>query len=185
MLTIKKPSAWQFVTSSTGGVGVAFLVVEGGALYLQDPAGNGVAFRYGSAGAGLSAGFKLPKIGKLQINGRGVGAGVAPAAFPNMGKLYVLNSFKNDELTISDIRGVCAFVEIGGGVVAGASGTAMLVGMNPMWLAAAMATVTLPVAGAFAQTQLANSATGLLVMGGLNAGVQAGGGIGAYLGGLY
>jgi hypothetical protein len=184
MVSIKKASEWQFVTASTGGLGLEFVVAEGGALFFQNPNGNSEAFHYGAAGAGLSAGIKLPKVGKLQVKGRGVGAGVAPAAFPNMGKLYMLESFKGDELTKSDIRGVCAFVEIGGGLVAGASGTAMLVGMNPVWLAATIATATFG-AAAFAESQLVNSATGLLMMAGVNVGIQAGGGVGAYLGGLY
>jgi hypothetical protein len=187
MVSIVKPSAWQFVTSSSGGLGVEFVVVEGGMIYLQDPSGKNVSFLYGAAGAGLSAGFKLPKIGKLQINvkGKAVGGAVAPAAFPNMGKLYVLDTCPTDDLTQDAIRGVCLFAEIGGGLVAGVSGTAMIFGMSPTWLAAIAASGPMAPLTAYFDYKLLQSATGILVMGGLNVGVQAGGGIGGFLGGLW
>ena len=146
---IKKPSAWQFVTSSTGGVGVEFVAAEGGKIFLQNPQGVTESFYYGAAGVGISAGLKLPKIGKLQINvkGKGVAGVIAPASFPNGGKLYVLDNFDGDELATSDIQGVCMFVEVGGGLVAGVSATAMLVGMNPAWLAGiGLSSVALPMA---------------------------------------
>lgn len=187
MLTILKPSAWQFTTSSSGGIGVEFVVAEGGKIFLKDPTGNAVSFAYGGAGIGLAAGVKLPKIGKLQVNvkGKGLTGAIAPAQFPNGGKIYVLDSFSGTELTTSDLQGVCMFLEIGGGMVAGVSATAMLLGMSPVYLAACAAASALPAAAALLSQDLLNSATALLVMGGLNAGIQAGGGVGAYLGGLW
>ena len=188
MFGVRKDSAWSFVTSSSGGLGLEFVVVEGGMIYLQDPQGTQQPFKYGAAGAGLSAGFKLPKIGKLQIpiKGRGLTGGVAPAAFPNAGKLYVLDSCPSDDLTRDAIRGVCMFAEIGGGLVAGVSGTAMIFGMSPAWLAAfAAAGPVNPLAMMYLENKLLSTATGILVMGGLNVGIQAGGGIGGYVGGLW
>ena len=134
---VTRPSAWKFTTSSTGGVGVEFVAVEGGKIFLENPKGDTVTFCYGAAGVGIAAGIKLPKIGKIQINAKGkaVGGAIAPAAFPNGGKLYLLDSFAGSELTTTDIQGVCAFLEISGGIIAGVSATAMLVGMNPIWLA--------------------------------------------------
>ena|SRR5437660_5829165 len=189
MITIKKESAWQFVTSSTGGFGIEFVAAEGGALYLKDPSGKPDSFYYGSAGLGLAIGFKLPKIGKLnvRIRGKSVGGAVAPAFLPNAGKLYVLDGCQRNELTESDIQGVCMFLEIGGGVILGVSATAMLVGMNPAWLATAIA-AGLPggaVVTMYGYQRLLDTATGLLIMGGMNAGVQAGVGGAAFLGGLY
>jgi hypothetical protein len=32
-LTIREPSAWGFVTSSTGGAGIAFVAADGGRIY--------------------------------------------------------------------------------------------------------------------------------------------------------
>jgi hypothetical protein len=53
MLGIKKESEWQFETSASGGVGVAFMAVEGGAIYLRDPRNKPVTLRLCAAGAGL------------------------------------------------------------------------------------------------------------------------------------
>jgi len=185
MLTVKKPSAWSFVTSSSGGIGVEFVAAEGGKIFFKDPGGNDISFAYGAAGAGLYAGLKLPKIGKLQVNvlGKGVMGAIAPASFPNAGRLYVLDTFAGNELGRTDINGVCLFVEIAGGLIAGVSATAMIVGMDPRWLAGLMAPVA-PVL-AYIDYRMLQSATGLLVMGGINAGLQGGAGIGAFLGGLW
>jgi len=70
MLTVTKRSAWTFVTSSSGALGVEFVLAEGGTLYLRDPNGASVPFRYGAVGDGLDAGFRLPKIGKPNLTSR-------------------------------------------------------------------------------------------------------------------
>jgi hypothetical protein len=182
MLMIKKESAWQFVTSSSGGVGVEFFLAEGGAIYFKDPSGVAVSYTYGAAGAGLAFGLKLPKVGKLQlqVKGKTVGGGVAPAAFPNTGKLYILDSFAGNELKRSDMTGCCMFVQAGGGVIGGGSAYAMVLGMNPIYLVGMTFTPLM----LLAETKLLQSATALLLMAGLNVGVQAGGGAGAFIGGL-
>jgi hypothetical protein len=184
MLTVTKRSSWKFVTSSSGGLGVDFVMGEGGILYLTDPHGVPVAFRYGALGAGVAAGFKLPKIGKAQINikGRSVVGTVAPAAFPNGGVLFVLDTCKGGDLTQSDIRGGCLFVEVGGGLIAGASATAMLLGLSPAWL---LALAAAPEFAVVIDQNLLQSASGVLVMGGVNLGLQAGAGAGAFVGGLW
>ena len=43
-LFIKRENAWQFVTSSSGGIGVEFVVAEGGKIWLTDPAGKVVSY---------------------------------------------------------------------------------------------------------------------------------------------
>lgn len=184
MLTVTKRSAWTFVTSSSGGLGVEFVMGEGGALYLRNPKGASVTFRYGALGVGVAAGFKLPKIGKLELNikNKSVVGGVAPAAFPNAGILYVLDTCKGDDLTQSDIRGGCLFVEVGGGLIAGVSATAMLLGLAPAWLLAAAAA---PEFAFVIDANLLQSASGVLVMAGVNLGLQAGAGAGAFVGGLW
>ena len=186
MIPIKKESAWQFVTSSSGGIGVEFVLAEGGAIYLRDPSGGLVTFRYGAAGAGVAAGFKLPKIGKLQfrLRGKNVGAAVAPAAFPNVGKLYILDWFPGNELTRSDLTGVCMFAEAGGGLFVGGSGTAMLLGMSPAWWAGTLASAPLPPLMVYTNYKMFQSATAVLLMAGINAGLMAGVGAGALVGGL-
>ncbi|HEY4185672.1 MAG TPA: hypothetical protein VGP07_11420 [Polyangia bacterium] len=182
---VKSPSKWQFATSSTGGLGVEFFAVEGGAIYLKDPAGKKETFRYGSAGAGLTWGLKLPKIGKLELKSRGksVGGAVAPAGLPNAGTVYVMDSFKGDDFSRSDITGACVFVELYGGMIAGYSGTAMLFGINPTWLSAVL--LGGPLASAPALLPLIHSARGLLLMRGLNVGAVAGAGVGAFVGCMF
>ncbi len=184
MLFVKRESQWKFNTSSTGGLGVAFVAVAGGVIYCTAPGGAIVSFRYGAAGVGYSAGFKLPRIGKIQVQvwGKsvGVGAAAAPAAFPNRGRIYISESFGRDELTRSDITGACMFVEVGGGLIVGGSGTAMLLGMNPLLLPTLM--IHPPVA--IGQSLFVQSATAVLLMAGVNAGLVAGGGIAGFVGGL-
>jgi hypothetical protein len=179
-MIVKKPSAWQFVTSSSGGLGVEFVAAEGGRIYFQDPDGASCYFTYGAAGVGLSAGLKLPKIGKLELKGKSIGGAIAPASFPNAGKMYILESFGGDELKRSDISGVCMLAEVGGGIVAGGSATAMLLGMNPIWLAGLVGPFTI-----YADSMLIQSATAVLVMAGVNVGLTAGAGAAVFLGGLF
>jgi len=181
---VKAESKWKFSTSSTGGLGVEFVAVEGGAIYLKDPAGALQTFYYGSAGAGAAWGAKLPKLGKieLRVRGKSVGGVIAPSALPNTGVVYVMDSFKGSELSRSDITGACIFVEVYGGLILGGSGTAMLLGVNPVWLAALAA---MPLLAGPELIGLVHSARGLLLMTGFNAGVIAGGGAGAFVGGLF
>lgn len=183
MLFIKKQSAWEFQTSGTVGAGVGLLVAEGGSIYLKDPRGVPVTFRYGGAGGGVAEGIKLPKIGKIQfaIRGKGVAGAVAPSSFYNIGILYILDSFNGSELTRSDLRGPCLFVEAGAGFIAGGNGTAMLLGLSPIWLGANIITPL----NSYAVFKLVRSAKAVLLMAGLNAGLIAGGGGAALLGGLY
>jgi hypothetical protein len=194
MLTIKKPSGWQFVTSSSGGLGVEFVAAEFGSLQFNDPNKSPYWFFYGSAGLGLATGIKIPKIGKIpiKVGGKSVGGLAAPAFFKNVGQLYILDSFKGSELTEADIQGVCMFVEVGGGLLLGGAATAMLVGMSPAWLAASLAAAPTAALGGinalidlYVLERLLETATGVLLMAGYNAGLQAGAGGAAFLGGLY
>jgi hypothetical protein len=189
MLGIKKESAWQFITSSSGGIGVEFVAAEGGAIYLSDPRKTRQAFRYGAAGAGISCGLKLPKIGKIdlpKIQGKSVGGVAAPAAFTNAGKIYILDSFSDNELSRSDITGVCMFVKVGGGLIGGGSATAMVLGMDAVWLAGTLATIDVSQDLAmYAAQRLLESATAILVMAGFNVGLQAGAGAAGFLGALF
>ncbi len=120
-LTIKKESAWKFNTFGSGGLSVGFAAVSGGQVVLDDPSGNPITFTYGGAGGGLSAGLKIPKIGKLQIKTTKGGAtgSAGPFAFPSTGALYVTDAFGGDELAKGDIQGLCAFIEVGGSAFLG------------------------------------------------------------------
>jgi len=66
-LMIKKESAWQYQTSSSGALGLEFFAVEQGRIYMKDPQAANASFLYKSGGAGLAYGFRLPKIGKVNI----------------------------------------------------------------------------------------------------------------------
>ena len=187
-LMIKKESAWQYQTSSSGALGLEFFAVEGGRIYMKDPQGADASFLYGAGGVGLAYGIKLPKIGKINIPVKGYSgtAGIAPAFFPSTGKLMILESFKGDELTRDDITGVCMFLEIGASFIVGGASYAMLVGMNPVYAAAmavtaGAATSLLPLA----ESKLLQSATAVLIMAGMNVSVSAGAGAGVFGGALY
>jgi hypothetical protein len=184
MLTIKKKSGWSYDTNSSGGLGLEFVAVEGGSIYMKDPDGRATTFHYGAVGAGYTLGLKLPKIGKLKIKDKSVGGVVGPSAFPSTGVMYILDSFAGEELVRGDITGVCMFAEIGGGLGGGGYALAMLMGMNPVWLGVAVATAPFLPLSSFSYTKLAQSATALILIAGTNVGLQAGGGVAGFIGGL-
>ena len=175
---VNKFSAWDFVTFGSGGVSVGYVAVEGGQMILKSPAGKDVTFIYGGAGAGLSVGLKIPKLGKIQIptpKGPLTGSG-GPMAFPSTGKVLAADNLPGGDLSESDISGLCMFAEVAGGIIGGGSGTAMFIGLNPIYLSAL---VGLP---SFGAQLLLNTARGMILMAGLNVGTQAQIGGAVYLG---
>lgn len=184
MLTIKKQSAWEFVTFGSGGLSVGFVAAEGGTVVLKDLSGTERQFFYGGAGAGLSAGLKIPKIGKVRVKSRAgdITGNVGPTAFPSTGALFVTDNCEGSDLTESEIQGPCAFIDVGAGLIAGASATAMAVGLNPLYLAALAAG---PVGAQLASQLMISSAKGVLLMAGANVGLQAQIGGAALLGYLH
>ncbi|HMF58463.1 MAG TPA: hypothetical protein VK619_19115 [Pyrinomonadaceae bacterium] len=202
---IKKKSAWQFVTCEGAALSLGYVTASGGWILLSDPSKREVKFYYGGAGGGLSAQIKIPKIGKKQIDIPPVTGAGSEAAFPSMGELFITTGFQGNELRKSDIEGTCAFVEIGIGVIAGVSGTLMLLGVDPFLLAKAAQQMghAVPITdkGTLATVdpnramstviedigfrQLFNSARAVLRMGGINVGIQAGAGVSGCLGYLH
>lgn len=175
-MNVLRKSNWTY--SSANSIGGGDLVVgEAGEIVLKDPSGKEVKFIYGGVGAGWSAGLKLPKVGHNTLTGSIPG-------LPDLGAIYILDTFRGSELKSSDIAGVCKFVEIGGGVVIGGSATAMVMGMDVAWLAAEMAAMEVPLAIGYADSKLIQSATSILFMAGIDAGIQAGFGVAGYAGGL-
>ena len=156
------------------------LALTGGEIELDDPKGDLVKLRYGSAGVGLGFGFKLPKVGKLEIKperlGKVVTGTVAPTFAPNTGQLYMTDFFKGDELTKDDLRGICLIVDGGGGLIVGYSVTVMLLGIDPARFAAQ---VTSPILSLFVGQAEPKAA---MLIRGWNAGVQGGGSIAGYIG---
>jgi hypothetical protein len=169
-----RPSGWTFKTSNGGGLSAGLFGGEGGSVTLLEPkTGRPVVFYYAALGFGLSAGVKLPKLGKLQTPGI---AG-SSESFTSMGQVYMNGQFHKPELTVEDINGGCTFLELSVGAAWGTAGYAMVFGMNTAQFLTAMAGSSnfSPYAGR-------DTSTGMLVFGGLTFGLQAGGGITSFAG---
>ena len=176
-----EPSAWGYNTGATGGLGVAFVAMSGGAIYLDDPKGKTQRFLFGGLGAGWSFGFKIPKLPKVQIRGKSVAGAFSTKSIPSGGWVFRSAKLGRRELTVADIQGAVVFVEGAIGLIAGASGDAMLFGINPVMLLAGLSNPAL----SFLTDRAIADARGAVVFGGLNVGVQAGGGIAGLAGYMY
>ncbi len=190
-VNIEKESTWEFNTFGSGGIGLGIVAAEVGTVVLKNPTtGLDESFYYGGAGPGISFGLKkIPKIGKLEIpitKNVGLTGAVGPTAFPSRGIVYVTEVLGGSDLTTSDIQGPCAFIEVGGGIIGGGSGCAMLFGLD----LARVAGVILNPGIAFTLTAgtvkfILDSAKGVLLMAGLNVGIQAQIGGAIYFGYLH
>ena len=170
-----RPSSWTFVTSGTGSLNVDIFAAAGGSIDFRDPSNKPQDFRFGSAGVGVGFGVKLPKIGRLEIRpeklDKAISGVVAPKVFPNAGSLYMTPFFSGQELAAADMRGLCIVIDGGAGLLVGYSGALMLLGIDPVRLTMQ---VTSPILSLLLGQAEPNA---VLVTRGLNAGVQAGGGI--------
>ncbi|KGU85396.1 MULTISPECIES: hypothetical protein [Pseudomonas] len=183
-------SRWQYQTASGGGLTVVMVAGSGGSIILRSPQGEDVSYRYGGVGVGAGFGARLPRFGKvnIQIKGKSVGGAAAAEAFPSTGKVFVSDALVERDLTSDDITGPCMYTEVGAGLVVGGSATALLFGLDPKLLALSVALSASPatmMAASIVNRQLVQSAKGALVMAGMNAGVQAGGGAAVYIGYLF
>ncbi|HKS15107.1 MAG TPA: hypothetical protein VJS90_18910 [Pseudomonas sp.] len=183
-------SNWTYKTASGGGLTVVFAAAAGGALTLTDPNGVDQQFRYGSVGVGFGAGARLPRFGKvnLHVRGKSVGAAGASEDFPAVGRVLVAESIAARGLVREDFEGPCVFLEGGIGLIGGGSASAMLFGLDAKLLAMTAATLT-PVGNMLlphdSAMRLVRSAKGVIIAAGVNAGLQAGGGVTISLGGLF
>ncbi|MCJ8204722.1 hypothetical protein [Pseudomonas sp. RGM2987] len=184
-------SRWEYQTASGGGLTVALVAGSGGSIILRSPEGKDVSYRYGGVGVGAGFGARLPRLGKIniQVKGKSVGAAGAAEAFPSFGKVFVSDALASRDLTEDDITGPCMYTEVAAGLVVGGSATALLFGLDPKLLALSVALNASPatsiIAASTVNRQLLQSAKGAVVMAGMNAGVQAGGGAAIYLGYLF
>ncbi|WP_025129516.1 hypothetical protein [Pseudomonas sp. PH1b] len=184
-------SKWLYQTASGGGLTVALVAGSGGSIILRSPQGKDISYRYGGLGVGVGFGARLPRFGKvnIQVKGKSVAGAGAAEAFPSTGKVFVSDALVSRDLTEDDVTGPCLYTEVGAGLVVGGSATALLFGLDPKLLALSVALSSNPLASAFASSrvneQLLRSAKGALVMAGMNAGVQAGGGAAVYMGYLF
>lgn len=180
-ITDLTPSGWSYETGATGGLGVAFVAGSGGALYLNPPGGGQETFYFGALGAGWSFGFKIPKLPKVQLRGKSIAGAGSIKQFPSGGLIWRRESL-GKELTKSDIQGGVVFVEGAIGLGVGASGDAMLFGINPAALMGGLATLTV---APQVLTGALMTAKGAMTFGGVNVGLQAGGGIAGLVGLMY
>ncbi len=174
-----EPSAWKYATSASGALGVGFIAASGGTLYLTDPAGRTQHFYYGGLGGGVGFGVRLPKIPRPSFRGSSVSGTGAATAFPSTGIIYKARSIGRRELTPGDIQGAVMFVEGGLGLGVGGAGTSMIFGINTaLMIAAALS----PVVSTLLVNRAMATATGVMVFAGVNAGLQAGGGVAGLVG---
>ena len=186
-------SRWQYQTASGGGLTIALVAGSGGSIILRSPQGENVSYRYRYGGVGVGVGFgaRLPRFGKIniQVKGKSVAAAGAAEAFPSTGKVFVSDALVSRDLTSDDITGPCLYTEVGAGLVVGGSAMALLFGLDPKLLALAAVLSSNPatslIASATVNRQLLQSAKGAVVMAGMNAGVQAGGGAVISMGYLF
>jgi hypothetical protein len=176
---IKKSSKWTFNTSATGGIGLGCFAGSGGLIQLQTPDKQRlVSYHYAGAGVGFSRGGRLSKLGKIPpIDLKGRSGTGSTTDFPSYGTIYMMEACDKEELAEDDFKGACTFIDGGAGlIIAGWSGTALLVGIPPLLLSAGVAVpMSMPIA--------MGSAKALILMTGLNAGAQLpGGGISINLG---
>jgi hypothetical protein len=180
LLQLGKRSEWDFVTCNGLSVSGGVLAGEGGTITLREPSKKSdVRFYLGAVGAGISGGFRLPKLKVPRIQGAKIGGGAGSLeAMRSGGYVFMAPTFGGAELTRQDIRGGCLFVEGAAGFAWGAAGVAMVFGMNPLTLLSGLNNP-----GNLMQALL--TATGFLLTLGMNFGIQAGGGVTGYVGMLY
>jgi hypothetical protein len=181
-ISIGGESKWKFKTFGTMGASVGdgpAAGISSGLITLSDPEGKATDLYYGGIGVGLAGGFKF-KLGKIKIATPKVSPNIAPTWFDSTGDVFVTSNCPGQDLKRNDFSGICAFVEVGGGIGVGYSGVALLAGMQGttnFWenLAGSM------VPGALLYFML-TSARALIRMRGWNVGAQLGGGGIAYVG---
>jgi hypothetical protein len=189
-IPIKGVSNWKFQTFGGGSIGAA-IMVSGGQIILASPSGAPTTFTYGGIGGGWSAGLKipvkLPRLGKVTLKApKTTGAG-APFSFPSTGNVLMTTNCPGAELTASDFKGVCFFAELGGGLIVGGSGVVMLAGCQGglNWWQSSLASLTGPAGATIQMIAMLASARAVIPMAGINAGIQAGGGVAGYVGAMF
>jgi len=185
ILNVKKESKWDFKTNAAGGVGAGLVVGSGGLIVLTTPDNTLASFYYGGIGVGLSIGGKtpkLPKLPKIDLKGRS-GTG-STTDFTSHGAVYIMEGCKKDELDPTDFEDPCVYLDVGAGVIAGYSGTAMLAGISPIALLKAGVTGN-GVPDVWAIADAMSTAQALILMRGWNGGLQIGGGASVSIGYLH
>jgi hypothetical protein len=174
-------SRWTYNTGATGAAGLAVIAASGGAIYLNDPAQKTHRMLFGGLGADLSLGFRIPRMPTPKVRGNALAGAGSVIDFPSTGRIMRSDKLGREPQR-GDFRGAVLFVEGGGGLIAGGSGTAMLFGINSALL---LANVASPILSAMFLDNAIDDATGVLMMAGMNVGVQAGGGVAGLVGYMF
>ncbi|MBA8879503.1 hypothetical protein [Phyllobacterium myrsinacearum] len=175
-----RPSGWNYETGATGGLGIGYVIGSGGKIILNDPSGTQKNFWYGGIGGGIGEEARLGKFKApvFKIKGKAIGAAGSSTSYPSGGVVYMTDAFKGKELAESDIQGATVYIDAAAGLIIGLSGSAMLLGIEPLPL---MMGLSNPAMMLIANVAILR-APAVLVMGGVNVGLQAGAGIGALVG---
>ena len=147
---ILRESGWQFVTSGSAGFSIDIVAAEGGLVDLLDTENKAQRFYFGGLGAGISTpGIKLPKsLGFLTriLSGRMINSAGSTTKQFNMGHLYKTGLIGDRKLTRADITGACVIAELGVSLpIQGRTATLMMMGMNPQYYYASLATPAMQV----------------------------------------
>jgi hypothetical protein len=111
-----KKSHWEYDNSAGDSLGVWIFLVEGGRLRLKSPSGTMMEFVYQAIGGGASL-------------GKPAGFSSSDYGMWSDGVIYLSDTFSWPDLSVQDIEGFCLSSEISGGAMAGATATAMLLGI--------------------------------------------------------
>lgn len=188
MYKIREKSKWKVDGSVSTGLSFLFASGGKGTINLVDPDGDRVDFPYGYGGAGYSIGVKYDPKDKFGSDDFALSL---PIDLPNAGAIYMLDSFKGDELTMEDFSGICFIGEISLGAVAMTlSATGMLLGIPPSKLPKELAMLGLHqsmssvLIGILEKKikQVKSSAKAVLWLSGINAGLSLSAGITGSLG---
>lgn len=133
-MSLFRKSDWEFDASAAGGVGYGLLAASGGKIVLTDPSNQSQNFFYTGYGIGFSKAIPKIEIPPLPILNRVISVAGSTEGFYSGGVIYMTDSFGGDELVKSDLGGA-VYLDAGGGLFAGFSGSIMLLGINVALLA--------------------------------------------------
>lgn len=179
---LKISTAWEYKSAGSTSMSVGMAGISGGQIVLEESSTKiHHSFNYGGYGPAIGWGFKIPRLGKIEIpTPRGPVNATDSHPYPSNGVVFAKENLPGGDLTLSDIKGLCLFIEAGGGVIRGGSATALCIGLDP-WLLPITTTI---VFNPIAISILINSMKGVIYMAGRNEGIQGGVSGGGFLGWL-
>ncbi len=80
-------SQWTYNTGATGAAGLAVIAASGGALYLDDPRAKTHRLIFGGLGAGISLGFRIPRMPTPKVRGNALAGAGSITDLPSTGRI--------------------------------------------------------------------------------------------------